>query len=577
MKRILSILVVLVFALQCFGITVLASSHPFKDVPEGAYYEEAVVWAVEKAITTGTSATTFAPKMTCDRSQAVTFLWRAAGSPEPTSAENPFGDVKADAYYYKAVLWAVEKGITSGTGNGKFSPLMKCDRSQIVTFLWRATGNERVEADNPFSDVSDTAYYAEAVLWAVEKGITTGTGGNKFSPFMICDRSQIVTFLYRAFKEPPHEHIFGEWKETSPATCTDDGINTRVCECGEMQTETIPALGHLFGDWSVSVLPTYDDEGKDVRSCNKCGITEERIIPVLIPDPFEIKIQPVSVKADIGDTATFMVETTGGKPSIGYQWQIDYGNGFEDISGAIASSYSFTVTEEYRKADAQFRCVAVDALAQRLTSDTVSINYPLWFDYEEKTLAVEPNTINTLSVDPKGGTAPYTYEWEVLYNNEWVSVSSLDRAEFGMLDGESFEVTVTGHIAEYYDTFRCKVTDSEGMTAYSPITSFTLTAMAFADDLPAEISVSATGDDVRLYTKLVSDYGTAPYTYRIEYFSDLRRKWVLLQKETTDSLIIDVTFIADFEDRDYNGRYRIIIIDDEGNTLNSETACIIFN
>lgn len=175
--------------------------NTFVDVAENAYYAKAVLWAVDKGITTGTSATTFSPDMVCTRAHAVTFLWRAAGSPEPVGTEMPFADVAKDAYYYDAVLWAVENGITNGTSATTFSPDAECTRGQIVTFLWRAQGAEDASAKNPFTDVAEGAYYADAVLWAVENGITTGTGADTFSPDADCTRGQIVTFLWRCLAE----------------------------------------------------------------------------------------------------------------------------------------------------------------------------------------------------------------------------------------------------------------------------------------------------------------------------------------------------------------------------------------
>ncbi len=173
----------------------------FKDVKPGAYYADAVAWAVANSVTSGTSATTFSPDAGCTRGQVVTFLWRAAGSPEPTGTKNPFKDVKSDAYYYKAVLWAVENGITSGTSATTFSPEDVCTRGQIVTFLWRANGKPTPSnTSNPFKDVKSGDYFYDAVLWAVEKGITLGTDATHFSPSDTCTRGQVVTFLYRAVK-----------------------------------------------------------------------------------------------------------------------------------------------------------------------------------------------------------------------------------------------------------------------------------------------------------------------------------------------------------------------------------------
>ena len=174
--------------------------NPFGDVPAGAFYEEPVLWAVEKGITSGTSAGTFSPGNDCLRAQVVTFLWRAAGEPEPSSTVNPFEDVTEGDFYYKAVLWAVENGITNGSDATHFNPMGVCNRAQVVTFLHRAFGNPAVEnAANPFTDVTGDTWYAAPVLWAVENGITNGLTATEFGPNSNCNRAQIVTFLYRAY------------------------------------------------------------------------------------------------------------------------------------------------------------------------------------------------------------------------------------------------------------------------------------------------------------------------------------------------------------------------------------------
>ena len=169
----------------------------FVDVATGSYYEDAVDWAVENGITKGTDDTHFSPDGICTRAQAVTFLWRAAGSPEPETRAMPFNDVPVGSYYYDAVLWAVENGITKGTSDTTFSPNMTCTRAQIVAFLWRSEKSPAAGTANPFADVKSTAYYADAVLWAAKEDITKGTTNTTFSPNADCTRAQIVTFLYR--------------------------------------------------------------------------------------------------------------------------------------------------------------------------------------------------------------------------------------------------------------------------------------------------------------------------------------------------------------------------------------------
>ena len=173
-------------------------TSPFSDVSASNYYYEAVKWAQEKGITGGIGNGLFGPNQPCTRAQIVTFLWRAAGSPEP-KAMSSFADVSMDAYYAKAVAWAVENGITTGTGDGKFSPDATCTRAQSVTFLFRAIG-KLVDSKAEFSDVLTDSYYANAVAWAVENGVTNGIGGELFGPNNSCTRAQIVTVLFRAYQ-----------------------------------------------------------------------------------------------------------------------------------------------------------------------------------------------------------------------------------------------------------------------------------------------------------------------------------------------------------------------------------------
>lgn len=196
-KRLLSVLLLLtmVLGLLPFG----ASAAGFTDVKSSAYYYEPVQWAVGEGITYGTSSTAFSPSKACTRAQIVTFLWRFCGELEPSGTKNPFRDVKSGDYFFKAVLWAVEQGVTKGTGADTFSPNQGCTRAQVVSFLWRTAGEaDPAGGSNPFKDVSANAYYYKAVLWAVEQNITKGTSDTTFGPNAVCDRAQIVTFLYRA-------------------------------------------------------------------------------------------------------------------------------------------------------------------------------------------------------------------------------------------------------------------------------------------------------------------------------------------------------------------------------------------
>lgn len=181
-----------------FWLPAAIGSNPFSDVAGGAYYNEAVRWAVKNGIASGTDAKHFSPDAACTRGQAVTFLWRAAGCPAPALAENPFADVKPTDYCYDAVLWAVQTGVAKGTSRTTFSPDAPCTRGQIVTFLYRAAGSPSGYANSGYTDVPEISYCAAPVAWAVALRVTSGTSAITFSPDALCTRAQIVTFLYRA-------------------------------------------------------------------------------------------------------------------------------------------------------------------------------------------------------------------------------------------------------------------------------------------------------------------------------------------------------------------------------------------
>ena len=208
------------------------AADTFSDVSAAVYYADPVAWAVENDITNGTAPNVFNPDSTCTRAQVVTFLWRAAGGPEPSSNRNPFMDVVEGQYYYKAVLWAVEKGITSGVSVDKFSPDSGCTRAQVVTFLWRTEGKSASKSTAiPFADVNLGEYYGLAVLWAVEKGVTNGTTPTTFSPNQTCTRAQIVTFLYRALmgnRAEEHSKVdLDEMVKFGPFTYTDESLSEK--------------------------------------------------------------------------------------------------------------------------------------------------------------------------------------------------------------------------------------------------------------------------------------------------------------------------------------------------------------
>ena len=227
----------------------------FVDVPDGEYYAKPVDWAVSQGITNGTGAYAFSPEMPCTRAQVVTFLWRAAGSPEPTSAGHPFTDINPNDYFYEAVLWAVEQGITNGMDATHFGPETPCTRAHVVTFLWRAEGKPAAGSANPFSDVPADEYYTDAVLWAVKHEITNGTGEGRFSPDLTCTRGQIVTFLYRALAD-----------QTAP-TPPPVGDLRMACgsDCGVMNFDYGQSLAGWISTNSDTFVEAVDSAGSEAN------------------------------------------------------------------------------------------------------------------------------------------------------------------------------------------------------------------------------------------------------------------------------------------------------------------------
>ena len=274
-KKIISLLLALCVLCASLPTTAFAAGTvgKFKDVSATAYYAEAVQWAVNKGVTSGTTSTTFSPNQKCTRAEAMTFIWRAKGKPEPTTTENPFTDVTADKYYYKAVLWAVENKVTSGTSATTFSPNASCTRGQIVTFLWNAAGKPAASGTT-FGDVPSNQYYAAAVAWAVEKKITSGTSTTTFSPNDTCTRAQIVSFLYRESGEKVELEI--EW-----------GENTRwTAELAPVQnTDTrVVKNGYTFIDekgWLVDIQTDepayYDQDGNPSKARKRIDVLKAPI------------------------------------------------------------------------------------------------------------------------------------------------------------------------------------------------------------------------------------------------------------------------------------------------------------
>ena len=271
--------------------------YAFTDVREYSWYEIPVAWACGNGITAGTGEGTFSPSNTCTREQTVTFLWKAAGSPEPETTENPFTDVKETKYYYKAVLWALENEITAGVDVNLFGVGMSCTREQVVSFLWKAAGSpEPVSEENPFTDVKPNKYYYKPILWAVENGITAGVDVNLFGVGMSCTRAQIVTFLYvsrntsggtysRGDDDAIYESVFGEFAELmeqSRNAETNDGrfVLEAQAEAALLDTAAMIPLTSRGGYYALSRVAPH------TKSYAQWGNGQDRLHSLVISDEF---------------------------------------------------------------------------------------------------------------------------------------------------------------------------------------------------------------------------------------------------------------------------------------------------
>ena len=268
----------IVWVLIAAAICIAAAGTPkvsavtnFSDVPQTASYYDEVLWAVDKGIISGTSATTFSPNKPCTRYQFAQMLYKFAGRPAVLDIKLPFTDVSTDASYYKAVCWAYSNKIISGTSAATFSPNKEVTRYQAVQMLYKMAGKPAVSGTLSFEDVPTNASYYKAILWAVKKGITKGTSAEKFSPNAKCLRYQVVVFLYKYNNLPgstSHKHSYTSLITTQP-TCTKAGVKTYTCStCGDSYTESIPATGHSY---VVVSTEAYCEQTVTTCRCSKCN------------------------------------------------------------------------------------------------------------------------------------------------------------------------------------------------------------------------------------------------------------------------------------------------------------------
>ncbi len=473
------------------------TSNPFTDVKEDAFYYDAVLWAVDKGITTGLSATQFGPNAPCTRGQIVTFLWRAAGSPEPITKEMPFTDVKDGDFFFKAVAWAVEKNITTGLSATQFGANSPCTRGQIVTFLWRFAGEPKPESKTmPFADVKTSDFYFDAVLWAVEKNITTGLSATQFGPNSPCTRGQIVTFLYRnmstaVVSEPltilfqPSDFQLGDNLETvefsvqikggtAPYTyqwfiCYDD-------EATPLEPVTDESPIHVV-TWIIcsAELEAYNNiQFYCVITDGKGNSVQTDRASVLKPavEPLSLMFQPENHQMESSqESVDFMVQVKGGVAPYTFQWFVCYDH-VESSSEPVTSDEPInTLTWEFTDYDFDeyknigVYCYVIDAAGTSVQTEFAEV---LQYIPQNLSIVSQPNDYRMESsqenaeftVAVEGGTAPYTYQWVICYDNEEVKPEATT--------SEEASNTLSYEFSDYdFDDYNaigvyCIITDSVG-------------------------------------------------------------------------------------------------------------------
>ena len=462
-NRMFSLLLAAVMLLG--AASAVAAENSFTDVSEKAYYYEPVLWAAQEGVTQGTSETKFSPDQNCTRAQIVTFLWRANGCPAPKSDAHSFIDVKDSAFYYRAMLWAVEEGVTQGTTATTFSPNDPCTRGQAVALIHRAQGAPEISGGaNPFTDVSSANYFYQPVLWAVENGVTYGTSATTFEPFKECSRAQIVTFLYRVY-----------YKEVAPLAAL---IRPQDAEIDE--GETVELTAEVSGGKEPYAYQWQKKEGDSWKSLSgaeeaalsvseageyRCRVTDHAgdsvvaaaaAVTVRVREPLTVVTQPKDAEINEEETAVLTVAVSGGTAPYTYQWQKKDGETWKSVSGAEEATLNVSEAGEYR-------CLISDAEGAAVTctaaSVTVNAPEPLTVVTQPKDAAIDEGDTAELTIEVSGGKEPYVYQWQKQDGETWQALSGAEEA--------ALTVTEAG-------SYRCVVTDAKDNEAVSEAAAVTV-------------------------------------------------------------------------------------------------------
>ncbi|MGI5874271.1 MAG: immunoglobulin domain-containing protein [Bacillota bacterium] len=551
-NRMFSLLLAAVMLLG--AASAVAAENSFTDVSEKAYYYEPVLWAAQEGVTQGTSETKFSPDQNCTRAQIVTFLWRANGCPAPKSDAHSFIDVKDSAFYYRAMLWAVEEGVTQGTTATTFSPNDPCTRGQAVALIHRAQGAPEISGGaNPFTDVSSANYFYQPVLWAVENGVTYGTSATTFEPFKECSRAQIVTFLYRVY-----------YKEVAPLAAL---VRPQDAEIDE--GETVELTAEVSGGKEPYAYQWQKKEGDSWKSLSgaeeaalsvseagayRCRVTDHAgdsvvaaaaAVTVRVREPLTVVTQPKDAEINEEETAELTVAVSGGTAPYTYQWQKKDGETWKSVSGAEEATLNVSEAGEYR-------CLISDAEGAAVTctaaSVTVNAPEPLTVVTQPKDAAIDEGDTAELTVEVSGGKEPYVYQWQKQDGETWQALSGAEEA--------TLNVTEAG-------SYRCVVTDDKDNEAVSEAAAVTVNVIEPLTVItqPKDAAIDE-GDTVELTIEVSG--GKEPYVY--QWQKQDGETWQALSGAEEAALTVTEA-----------GSYRCVVTDAKDNEAVSEAAAVTVN
>ena len=580
------------------GTTALAAENPFHDVNSSDYFYEPVLWAVENGVTAGVTPTSFAPNAPCTRGQTVAFLWRALGKPTPQKTENPFTDVAASAYYYTPVLWAVENGVTYGISATQFGPEATVTRSQVVTFLWRAAGSPAAATStNPFTDVRASEYYYKAVLWAAENGITAGVTPTSFAPNAPCTRAQIVSFLHRYITKvvspAPLPLTIVQQPQSSTVAPGEVFHSMRISISGGKAPHVYRAEGFDTGSntwidvatsepttqtsWDPA-LTARDQPGSAnyhiiVTDANGDRVISEEVTLSVSGGPLHITAHPSNATVQPGEMLTTLnIQVSGGVPNYYYYQAEMYveGTGWKLLGEheSVYTQWKFNGNAPTTPGTYRYRISVTDSAGTKVTSNEaiITVKSDLRITAHPTGATVAPNSkLTTLNISIAGGIKPYHYVKEQYYEGiGWKVIAEHRDATFTTWNSGGAASLKAGTYR-----YRLTATDASGTKVTSNEATITVKSDLRITAHPTNATVSP-GNYLNTL-KITVAGGVAPYFYHVEEYKNDMWSGIHGQQNVTDTTWT-TTLHAPMAEGTY--RYRITVQDDSGTIVTSNAAVI---